>query len=637
MDDEENQINDEIRDEIIDIMSGKTDKRCIDNLKSVLEDILVNSPQRSEVVGIKDIMAIGKKLLSKERIGHKPSLNKKINLNATDVYDTTKLMDKELNEELNLNKVEDGQVDRMFQHLPPRTTIKIFWSGWPEMSQRVGALLCLGIEKSQELIPKQLKGRIIETTAYSKNFLNICEEFIEEGYYIIQAIYELYNENSRFRDIYNKIDLRKFPNEVIRQTKQKFIEDYYRHIAKTISKTDSEERIDTLLMIMRKLEQNSRNAAVLFKSPKKVEEGKRVKEADMEQTDMEQTDMEGEGEEGEEWKDDIDQPQNVKMTDAQKRMAHKWALRAKTRGQYNSRGSSTELDTNLNNPKNKLFTIVNLIRKNIWDYISCRFAQHITHSTAVPPVYVPPVYSLVVLPYELTKLGGFLDKTLMQVELPSMECKKIAVVFFDYNNESRTLTFYQLDESDENIIGIPERINFKEFNPEYRDKLLKILYNLYRGTDEDQEGYIETINRNKQYMEEAKWYETVEDLDSEIEKESPPEESPPEIQKQSPQTPTTTLDSTLKLGSISKAHILLKRLRNQLATGSAKVAPAGATRSARATRSAKVAPEGGKFTRKNKIKKRRKTKRKNRKTKMRKQTKKFGKKGKRNKKTRVKK
>ena len=650
------EITEDIKNKVLDIIAPnlqaqveREGQQCIEALVAVLQEI-------TDKIDIVSMMSIGKKLLD-DSIGHDASLKIDPPLNPEVVYKNTKLIDEKHDEELRLdidilNASLSGLLNKM--DVENNTDIKVFWSGWPEMSQRVGALICLAIQNSDLKDERNINARIIETTAYSENFLTACKEFTEEGYYIASALQRVYQiPNSNFKKIYKATNLALddelgFSEELIHETMQKFTEDYIKNTLKTIEEQLSrlpakekekkkEQLIGDVQMAGEKLQmlaahhsrfaKNRSRESMVSQVESRVSRGVSERESRgvSERESRGVSEVESRVSEGAELAAlqsgggllralaliAMRRPRSGEKEQTPERALQVQSTKAlKSIRSMKEQFSDIHMDRQIgdlimagrgigrqdsNNPETKLFLIINLIRKNIWDYISCKFAQHNS----------PPdknIYSLVVLPLNLDELqGGFLYKTFMQIELPSMKCKKIAVIFFYYNKDSNKLEFYDMNnalvhiinkemarEEDKRVITSLRKLKFIDFDDKYKLEIQKNLYCIHTHSDpvtlETNElfsDYIENIDKNKRNMERAEWLL----LD--------------ETPMAPPQIPVGTLRQAIQ-----------KVLRNRETP-------------VKSVRSRKM---GGKFTRKNKIKKRRKTKRKNRKTKMRKQTKKIWKK-----------
>ena len=633
-------IDEDKKEELDRQLHVNKSNRCIDSIVTAITNVLPLEGEPLEGGPLKGgltidiIMKISRQLLNQDQstgIGHRPSLNTQPGNKAfKDIYKKTKLAnDDDENDENNedeLLRLDSSikpllyadypfidKIPEMFSSVENDTDIKVFWSGWPEKSQRVGALICQAIEEDSEISKKNIKARIIETTAFSENFLEHCKEFIEEGHLILKAIEKLY-QNPNFRKIYDSTRIKNFPDELQRAATSMFMEAFQKYVLNLPPRHPDIERL-----------------TVLFDSisvPLRTGRARRMSLEEFRTSQLRESSPPLDNQFGGMLGFLARTVARVRGVARGSRSVSEVSPRRdpsqemdklKTKSSRGDRLARVMQATSLKSKKIedetlflqaieeqggvevlKLFTIINFIRKYLWDYISCKFAQH--NSTD------KNIYSLVVLPLDLDNLQGFLYKTFMQIELPSMKCKKIAVIFFNYNEESNNLEFYDMDNAlnyikNKLVPGIEykviERLTFLDFNPTYKSEIQETLYLIhtkYQGNPETYRLYSENIEKNEINMKEAEWLDP-------------------------PQKAMSSLRAVLRVPGSGKVITGVMEPR----TG---VWDPGEDPDVMA---------GGKFTRKNKIKKRRKTKRKNRKTKMRKQTKKFGKKGKRNKKTRVKK
>lgn len=110
------------------------------------------------------------------------------------------------------------------------------------------------------------------------------------------------------------------------------------------------------------------------------------------------------------------------------------------------------------------------LRKQIWDNISSEYAKYIPTATTT--------YALLVLPIKLP--SDYMDKTLIKIEIPNLQCSKVSMLFFDKEN----VNIYRLESSsgDFKFVKCEQNNNislhFVDFNDTVRKKLLSFFNTL---------------------------------------------------------------------------------------------------------------------------------------------------------------
>lgn len=143
-------------------------------------------------------------------------------------------------------------------------------------------------------------------------------------------------------------------------------------------------------------------------------------------------------------------------------------------GQWNEQLEHIKIFYNQNSNPNS-DTNSETLRKAIWDNISTEYAK-----------YYPPdaeglsTYALLVLPINLP--SDYLNKTLIKIEIPNLQCNKVSILFF----HKETADIYKLDSTSEDFKFVkwqhndntPLELHFVEFNPTMKDKLLNFFNKL---------------------------------------------------------------------------------------------------------------------------------------------------------------
>ena len=402
-----------------------------------------------------------------------------------DMYVRTHMMISEMND--NLTESLSGMITGKNLENVDSQHIKIFWSGWNEGSQRVGGIISKILHDDGRKI-----GRIIETTKYSENLLNKCGKWSMEGYIIFKVIVKMLEFDERFKKFYDELDLNMIDAALIEEAKdfekEKLEKEKIENLTsgggllsalqslrpsrknpKKVKLPTEEDRVEEKIV---KIE-NLRRAPVGRQSLRRPSlTSQRVASQKMSSEKLEKMEMKNDEDEDEDDDEDNDEYRKSSL----------WRdLTDKARA--STVGKSDTLKRKLKNFTTKIKTIINLIRKELWDNISLQFAQHVSDSK--------DTYSLIVLPLELYKMKNFLNKTLMKVELPNMKCSKIGVIFFEYIDKnpkmSNSIEFYQLNiekntlEKINTVVGEETAIQFIDFGDDdiLKRQLLSLLKNYY--------------------------------------------------------------------------------------------------------------------------------------------------------------
>ena len=390
-----------------------------------------------------------------------------------DIYDKTHMMKSEDND--NLTESLSGMITNKNLKNINMEHVKIFWSGWNEGSQRVGGIISKILHDDGKKI-----GRIIEATRYSESLLSKCGKWSMEGYLLFKVIIKLLESNADFKKFYDELDMSMIDAALIEELKdfekEKVEKEKMENLIsgggllsrltslRTKAKKSDMERDIVKIENLRRLSlrrpslrrpslASQRVASQKYNSDKKFPlSGKGNEENEEDDEDDEEEDEENE--EGRVLIDTI-RASKVAQSDTFKRK--------------------------LKNFSTKLKTIINLIRKELWDNISLEFAKHESKEQ--------DTYSLIVLPLELYNMKNFLNKTLMKVELSNMTSSKIGVIFFEYITKnpkmSSRIDFYQLNieentlEKINTVVSEETAIKFVDFNDSLKRKLLSVLKNYY--------------------------------------------------------------------------------------------------------------------------------------------------------------
>ena len=108
-------------------------------------------------------------------------------------------------------------------------------------------------------------------------------------------------------------------------------------------------------------------------------------------------------------------------------------------------------------------TLAEKLRKNVWDVLSKEYAKYKSPTL--------PTYALIILPKNLSSMKNFLEKTLLKTELPSLNCDRFGILFYDNSGN-----FYILRKGGFKLIQVntstPLKLDIEllEFNETNRKK-----------------------------------------------------------------------------------------------------------------------------------------------------------------------
>ena len=127
-------------------------------------------------------------------------------------------------------------------------------------------------------------------------------------------------------------------------------------------------------------------------------------------------------------------------------------------GGFFSKGKNKQNNSNIASEN-----FINIVRKNIWDYISKKYAEFTSKDK--------DTYSIIILPKDFSNDWDiFIYKTLYSIEIKNMNCKKYCILFFEIDNGKVKLykrfddeieKFFELDYSNDSKIQFNDFIKYE--------------------------------------------------------------------------------------------------------------------------------------------------------------------------------